>query len=245
MSTYDYRSGKQRIHDILNNKLEVFEEAIPAETEFTFENGYYGWVTAVFVDIRDSSTLFSGDDRVKISKIIKSFTSEVIEILRDDGNLREIGIRGDCVYAIYSTPQKKDIYEIYNKSCYVNTFMYMLNTLLVKKSYPHIKVGIGMACAKELVVKAGRKNVGINSIVWIGEAVTKASHLSSIGNKDSNGALVYSEVAYNNFIDYDRNINPKSSEWFTRHFSFDLGFYYTASITCSNFEKWIVDGMND
>lgn len=34
----------------------------------------------------------------------KKFYLEVIEILRVDENLREIGIRGDCVYAIYTTP---------------------------------------------------------------------------------------------------------------------------------------------
>ena len=48
--------------------------------------------------------------------MIKSFTSETIEILRNNDNLREIGIRGDCVYAIYTSPMKRDEYELAEKT---------------------------------------------------------------------------------------------------------------------------------
>ena len=63
----------------------------------------------------------------------------------------------------------------------IPNFMKMLNKLLCDKNYPTISVGIGMSTAEELVVKAGRKDVGINSKVWIGKAVTTASNLSSLG----------------------------------------------------------------
>lgn len=135
MAYYDYKAGKKRVKEILDNKLEVIEQnRVPKDNEFTFNNGYYSWVTALFVDIRDSSTLFADGDKEKVSKIIRGFTSEIIEILRDDDNLREIGIRGDCVYAIYTTPSINDIYEIANKSFWVNTYMKMLNKLLIEKN---------------------------------------------------------------------------------------------------------------
>ena len=185
MTEYDYKSGKKRIKEILNNKLQVIENnKIPSNESFTFSNAYYGWVTAIFVDIRNSTDLFSKDDKEIVSKMIRSFTSEVIEILRKDDILREIGIRGDCVYAIYTTPTKEDILEIMDKSFYINTFMKMLNKLLDEKGFSTISVGIGVSTAQELVVKAGRKDVGINNSVWIGDAVTKASKLSSLGNKN-------------------------------------------------------------
>ena len=38
--------------------------------------------------------------------------------MRGDNNLREIGIRGDCVYAIYTTPQESDIFEVVDKQIY-------------------------------------------------------------------------------------------------------------------------------
>jgi len=122
MSFYDYAQGKQRIINILDSKTKIEEsEDIPkSDEEFTYENGIKAWVGALFVDIRDSSELFADENKEKVSKVIRSFTSEVIEILRKDENLREIGIRGDCVYAIYTTPSKDDIYELADKTFWIN-----------------------------------------------------------------------------------------------------------------------------
>ena len=245
MASYDYKEGKTRIKNILDNKLDVIEQdKVPSDSEFTFDNGYYSWVSAIFVDIRNSSELFADEDKEKVSKVIRSFTSEIIEILRKDDNLREIGIRGDCVYAIYTTPDKADEYELADKTFYINTFMNMLNKLLVEKGYPTISVGIGMSTAKELVVKAGRKDVGINSKVWIGKAVTKASNLSSLGSKNGLRTLVYSESSYNNFIDkLIEEDGEKAKSWFTKHATIDYGTYYDASIIKLTFDKWIEEGM--
>lgn len=246
MASYDYKKGKERIEAILDNDLEVIEQnELPKDDSFTFTNGYYSWVTGIFVDIRNSSDLFADEDKEKVSKVVRSFTSEVIEILRNDDNLREIGIRGDCVYAIYTTPQKTDIYELADKTFYVNTYMSMLNTLLKEKKYPTISVGIGMATAEELVVKAGRKDVGINSKVWIGSAVTKASNLSSLGNKNGIRSLVYSSCSYSNFIDKLVEKNDAAKSWFTEKYDSSYGTYYYANIVKSDFEKWINNGMED
>lgn len=165
MYEYDYINGKRRVNEILNDSNEIEEkEKVPKENDFTFHNGYFAWVTAVFVDIRDSTSIFTENKKTSTSKIIRAFTSEVIEILKNDDNLREIGIRGDCVYAIYTTSQKYEDYEIANKVFYVNTFMKMLNKLLQNKNMKTIKVGIGVSTAQELVVKAGREKTGINRV---------------------------------------------------------------------------------
>ena len=248
MATYDYKSGKKRIEEILDNKLEIISQnELPTDNDnkFTFSNGYYSWITSVFVDIRNSSKLFADEDKEKVSKVIRSFTSEIIEILRDDDNLREIGIRGDCVYAVYTTPCKSDIYEIADKTFYINTYMKMLNELLQKRSLPRLTVGIGMSTDKELVIKAGRKDVGINSKVWIGRAVTRASNLSSLGNKNNVSSIVYSELSYNNFIEklekQNSAENPKN--WFTNYSDNTNGIYYSANIIKTQFDNWISNGM--
>lgn len=123
----------------------------------------------------------------------------------------------------------------------------MFNKLLRDRSLPEIKVGIGMFTAQELVVKAGRKDVGINSKVWIGKAVTRASNFSSLGNKNGNSALVYSSFSYSNFIDklQERNSKKDVKAWFAHHFDKEDGAYYTADIVKSDFDKWISNGMNN
>ena len=240
MADYDYKAGKKRIKEILNNKLQVIEnDKIPNNDNFTFSNAYYGWVTAIFVDIRNSTDLFSKDDKEIVSKMIRSFTSEVIEILRKDDLLREIGIRGDCVYAIYTTPKKSDILEIMDKSFYINTFMKMLNKLLVDKGYSTISVGIGVSTAQELVVKAGWKDVGINNSVWIGNAVTKASNLSSLGNKKDYKSILISESVYKNIKD------SYNKDWFTLRNNSEIGKFYDCDIIKTNFNNWINNGMKE
>ena len=248
MANYDYKKGKERIVTILDNKLEVLEKnELPSDDSFTFNNGYYSWVSSVFVDIRCSSELFADEDKEKVAKLIRCFTSEIIEILRKDDNLREIGIRGDCVYAVYTTPKKDDIYEIADKTFYVNTYMNMLNSLLSERSLPTITAGIGMSSAQELVVKAGRKDVGINNKVWIGTAVSRASNLSSLGNKNGLSPIVYSNLSYIYFIDklVENNKNKSPKEWFHEHFDHTNKTYYSADIIKSDFDAWISNGMKD
>lgn len=247
MADYNYKAGKKRIKDILNNKLQVIENnKIPNNENFTFSNAYYGWVTAIFVDIRNSTDLFSKGNKEIVSKMIRSFTSEIIEILRNDDNLREIGIRGDCVYAIYATPNKQDNLEIINKSFYINTFMKMLNKLLVEKGFTTISVGIGISTAQELVVKAGRKDVGINNNVWIGDAVTKASNLSSLGNKNGYKSIVLSSLTHSNIIElFVKKNGTESKSWFTKKYDSKIGTIYDINIIKSEFNKWIDDGMKE
>lgn len=236
MSVYDYKQGKNRVESILDNYMEIEEkDRLPSDDNFTFENGYLSWVTAIFVDIRDSTSLFSNNDE-PTAKLVRAFTSEVIEILRSDENIREIGIRGDCVYAIYTTPKQSDILECASKTFYINTFINMFNKLTDNRGGSGIEVGIGMATDKELVIKAGRKNVSINSKVWIGKAVTIASKLSSIGDKDGYSRLVYSNTSYENFIKQLTEENPEAVNWFHNIQSLNA---YHANVVKAEFNNWV------
>lgn len=150
------------------------------------------------------------------------------------------------MFSIYTTPCKSNIFEIANKSFYINTFMNMLNELLQNKGFSMISVGIGVATDKELVVKAGRKGVGINDKVWIGDAITKASNLSSLGNKDGLQPIVFSRLCYDNFIDQLVAKNgEKARGWFSKRNDLDYGIYYDADIIKIDFNNWIKDGMKD
>lgn len=119
------------------------------------------------------------------------------------------------VFAIYSAPLKKDFYDIATRAFYINTYMKMLNKLLEERSLPNIKVGIGLAADKTLAVKSGRKSSGINNLVWIGEAVTKATNLSDLGGKNGISSIVMSNLFYTNYINVEAD--PKAETWWTKN----------------------------
>lgn len=246
---YNFKEGKARVVEILNNQTDVTEkDKVPVpDGSFSFNNGFYSWVTSVFVDIRDSTILFSKNKKTTVARIVRAFTSEVIEILRQDDNLREIGVRGDCVYAIYTCSQKNEDYEVLDKTIYVNTFIDMLNKLLQEKGLSTLKVGIGIATSQDLVVKAGRKGSSISNLVWIGRAVTFASKLSNIANKNGNDAILMSRLFYNGIIDQLKKINcgQNVDGWFTFKNDDILGEYCGCNVVKAHFSNWITRGMKD
>ncbi len=244
---YNYKERKEKVEEILDNTGKVNEvNKFPKDEDFTYTNGYKAWAAAIFVDLRDSTKLFTDSDDVEISKVIRGFTSEIIEILRNntDGNdLKEIGIRGDCVFAVYSVPKQIDIHEIANRGFYINTYIKMLNKLLQERNLPTVKIGIGLATQVTLAVKAGRKSSGINNLVWIGEAVAKASKLSDIGNKDSKGPIVMSSTFHHNYIAVEEN--AEAQNWWTYVNDNTYGSYFHGNVVKSNFSDWIDKGMKD
>ncbi|MFB5678768.1 adenylate/guanylate cyclase domain-containing protein [Paenibacillus terreus] len=245
-SGYDYKERKKKVEEILDNTDAVNEvEKFPRDADFTYTNGYKAWAGAIFVDLRDSTSLFTNQDDIEISKVIRGFTSEIIEILKkdtDDTELKEIGIRGDCVYAVYSTPLKSDIYDINLRAVYINTYMKMLNKLLEARNLTKIKAGIGMATNETLAVKAGRKSSGINNLVWIGDSVARASKLSDLGNKDGIGPIVMSSLFYHNYKD---EANDKQKNFWTKKEDSTYGTYYHGDVVMGDFNDWITSGMED
>lgn len=249
LTGYDYKERKKKVEEILDNTDKVNDvEKFPRDEDFTYTNGYKAWAGAIFVDLRNSTTLFSENNDVDIAKVIRGFTSEIIEILRkdtDSNELKEIGIRGDCVFAVYSAPQKSDLYDIANRSFYINTYMKMLNKLLAERGLPNIKAGIGLAAKKTLAVKAGRKSSGINNLVWIGESVAIASKLSDLGNKNGIDPIVMSETFYINYIEVQKKSNDNAENWWTKKTDSAYGTYYYGNVVKTNFNDWINDGMKE
>lgn len=249
LKSYEYKERKKKVEEILDNTDKVNDvDKFPRDEDFTYTNGYKAWAGAIFVDLRDSTTLFSGNDEVEIAKVIRGFTSEIIEILRkdtDSNELKEIGIRGDCVFAVYSTPKQSDLYDIAKRSFYINTYMKMLNKLLSDRGLPNIKAGIGLAAKTTLAVKAGRKSSGINNLVWIGESVTIASKLSDLGNKNGIDPIVMSKTFYSNYIKVQKKTKDDAENWWTMKTDSTYGTYYCGNVIINEFNNWIKDGMKE
>ncbi|KFI01405.1 adenylate/guanylate cyclase domain-containing protein [Bacillus spizizenii] len=247
LKKYDYIERKSKVEGILDeesviNKVNKFPKD---EDNFTYTNGYKAWAAAIFVDLRDSTSLFISKNDIDVAKVIRGFTSEIIEILRKEAgdNLKEIGIRGDCVYAIYSAPTCEELYYLAERAFYINTYMRMLNDLLSKRDLPRIKAGIGLDASVTLAVKAGRKSFGISNLVWIGASVAKASKLSDLGNKNSINPIVMSNDFYSGYTDVQGRLDNTITHPWIIGSSPLLGTYYHSDIVISDFDKWIDGGM--
>ena len=247
MACYDFKEGKKRVNELLNQSEEnAIRNRVPNDKDFHFDNGYHCWITSIFVDIRDSTALFKGK-KSTVSRVIRCFTSEVIEILNTESSMKEIGIRGDCVYGVFSTPNKEDIIDVVEKAAYVNTAVKMLNALFEKKNIGPLAVGIGIATSQDLVVKAGREGSGINSKVWIGGAVVGASNLSKYGNRReyTDKPIVMSPTTYNNVEEiYFQKHGEKMKRWFAP-VTLDKCPAYVCDLIMNPMDDWISGGMKN
>lgn len=248
MADYDYQEQKQRIIEILDCKTDIDRrDFVPCDSNFTFENGIEAPVASIFVDIRDSSSFFKNNKKDIVSRIMRAFIGQVIRILRSDNNLRDIGIRGDCVFAIYSAKTCSELKEIFGCATYVNTFILMFNKILEEKGFPTFQIGIGLGYdPKELVIKAGEKGTGHKDYVWVGDAVIDASNCCNVANKSGLKTIVISHSYYEKIKSLKPNKDKELyySNYFKRHY-LNGELYYDCELVKTTFSDWIEEGMKD
>ena len=237
---YDFIKSKETIVSILNSPTKiVVKDKIPAsDGEFTYSNGIKTGVGALFVDIVESSQLFA-DANEDTARIMRCFCSEIIAILRDDPNYREIGIRGDCVYCIYTADYQLDLVKIFKHAYRINSFMEMFNKLLCKYGYPQVQAGIGLGADIDLIIKAGQSGSGINDKIWIGKAVVDAAHLSELANRNGIYPIAMSPVFYGNVIEHLTSENANYKDWIKPNTPYGIADFYHCEIIEIGFSDWI------
>lgn len=240
---YDYKQRKKEIYKILHSKIDVLEKGnisdIEHETggELTYSNGIKGYVTSIFVDIVNSTGLFKEKKDKTVAKIIRIFASEVIQILNDTQLFKTIGVRGDCVFAVYATPTKNDINEVFNMSVEINTLRKMINKILNENDFPIINYGIGVGGSKDLVIKVGRKAI-VNDLVFVGDAVINASNLANIASRNGIGPIAIDTFVYGNICKQETEGNQNFPKWFQKSKNQDLEYYH-GDIIITKFNNWI------
>ena len=192
-----------------------------------------------FIDIKDSSELFKTKDE-KLARLMRAFTSEIISIFQELDNYRQIGIRGDCVYAIYDTKYKEDIYEVFEIAVELNTFMDMFNKIISEYGYNEIIAGIGLGCDEELIIKAGKTGTGINDKIWIGKSVVDASNLSSVANRNDLMPIAMSSLFYKYSKDLLLKTKSDYPNWI--QYSYENKCYH-CNVIYTDFYEWIENGM--
>lgn len=199
-STYDFKDSLERIDEILDSN-EAFEnkDSIPARSLLTYKNGFYVYCSAIFIDICGSSDLTNDHERPVLAKIYRAFISEAIAIMRSANTIQEVSIQGDAVWGVFNTTTKQQIEDLLYIAAALESLIDVINYKLSKKKYKNIKVGIGIDYGRALMVQAGYKGSGINDVVWMGDVVNQACHLSSYGNSTtSDMPIMISLTIYNN-----------------------------------------------
>lgn len=170
----------KRMDDILGRSDNEFEEKdfIPPRSSLTYKNGFYVNVSAIFVDMRDSSSLTDDYYRPTLAKIYRSFISEVVAVMNGNLYCEEINIVGDCVSGIFRTDNEEEKNDFVETLFKINGVISVLNCKLSKKDITTIRVGIGADYGRALMIKAGYSGSGIDEVVWMGDVVNNASKLS-------------------------------------------------------------------
>ncbi len=229
---YNFEKSLERIDKILNSNDNNYVEngnKIPSREKLTFTNGFYVDVSAIFVDIRDSSSLSNSHRRPTLAKIYRSFISEVVAIMNGESNCNEINIIGDCVSGVFETQTKTDIDNLFSTACRINALIEIINCKLTKRNIKNIKVGIGIDDGRALMIKAGHKGSEINEIVWMGDVVNNASNLCNNANRFNSKAILVSKEIYG-------DLNSHNKKCFSWNFNYSC---YESNAVISFMNDWL------
>lgn len=231
---YDHVASSGRIETILDQPSGSFEEAdsLPDRDKLTFTNGFYGKCSAIFIDIRDSSGLTTKYKRPTLAKIYRAFISETVAVLNSSSIVREVNIVGDCVWAVYNTPLKADITEVFTIATRANTLLKLLNHHYAKNGIDALKIGIGVDYGRALMIKAGFSGSGINDVVYMGDVVNSAAHLAHEAGRGWNQPIYVGDVIH-------LNLSDENQKWFKSTYLTGTGTIYTADLVLSTMKDFV------
>ena len=244
---YNYKQSRKDVLSELTQPTKIVKVVNPTDEKLTYENGKRAWITACFVDIRNSTKLIEAatdtkaDD--KLARMLRAFSSEIIKIMRTGGNYWQIGLRGDSVYGVFNTPQQSDMAKVFTVASTINTFIKMFNKLLKQNNFQTIKVGIGLGCGNDLIIKAGDDTSGINDILFIGDAVYHAANnADEVANKTIDAPIVMDSCFHFNLT---KHKSYKDKNWFTKNTDKRGNEIYSCDVMQSEFKNWINNGFKD
>lgn len=209
---YDLNSSVSRIDEILDASNDAFVESdsIVDREKLTYTNGFYVLCTALFVDIRDSSNMTDAHKRPVLAKIYRSFISEMVALMNGHETCREVNINGDCVWCVCETNYKKDIDGVFSLAAKACSLVDILNYKLKKKGYQRYEVGVGIDYGRALMIKAGYKGSSIQDVLWMGDVVNQACHLSNEANSGYFDKRVFlSNIIFDNLNDENKKLCSK------------------------------------
>jgi len=234
--TYKVEDSADRIDGILDandNDYIDNKNDIPSRDKLTYKNGYYVDVTALFIDIVDSSKLTDGHKRPTLAKMYRSFLSECVAIMNSYEICKEININGDCVWGVFETPNKSDVDRVTDVAAKLCSMIKILNYKLGKKKYDEISVGIGIDDGNALMVKAGYLGSGLNDVIWMGDVVNSACHLANIAGRGIRKSILVSSQVYKNVLEETQKLLSSCT--------IDGTMYYEGTFVWEHMETWYTE----
>ena len=233
---FTIEDSKSRVDDILSESDTSFEELneIPAPEKLTFKNGFYINCSSLFVDIRRSKQLTNKYKRPTLAKIYRCFISEMVAICADSYLCRETNIQGDCVWAVFNTPSKYNIDEVFSVASKINSIRKLINKRFQKNNIDPIDIGIGLSYGRALMIKAGYYGSGINDIVYMGDVVNEASHMCSQADTNNyKDGICVSDCFYGNLNSHNQGLLNQSYDPQT------FSKVYKGNVIWDDFDKYI------
>lgn len=130
----------------------------------------------------------------------------MVAVLNSFAKVREVNIVGDCVCAVYNTPYKSDIDEVFTIAAYALTLRKLLNRHYAKKDIDPINVGIGVDWGRALMIKAGYSGSGINDVIYMGDVVNRAAHLAHEAGRSWRDPIFLGG-------DFQTNLSEENQKW--------------------------------
>lgn len=229
---YDIEKSASRIDEILDasNSNYADKTSIPSRSTLTYTNGYYVYVTSLFIDIVGSSDMTSEHKRPILAKMYRAFISECTAIMNSSEHCKEININGDCVWGVFETKLKSHIDSVFDIAAELNSLVKILNYKLRKKGYSEISVGIGIDYGRALMVKAGYSGSGLNDVIWMGDVVNNACHIANKAGRDYRDPIIVSSCLHG-------NLNDKNRKYFK---AIMIGYttYYQCNVSDKAMNTW-------
>ena len=235
--SYIYSDSFDRLQEILDS-AETFEQVdtVPNSDTLSYSNGFYFKCYAIFIDIRDSSTLPTKYQKRTLAKIYRAYISEIVALFQSLVNCKEINIVGDSVWAIFNAKTKDDVLEVFQAAYSSNSIIKTLNYKLCRKNIDPIKVGIGIDKGDALMVLAGYKGSGLNDVIYMGGVVNNASKLCSKASKGFINEIVVSNSVYEDLSGYKNRLDRTYQSMFSSNIAEG---YYHGSIINMDMDKWL------
>ena len=229
---YDIEKSASRIDEILDasNSNYADKTSIPSRSTLTYTNGYYVYVTSLFIDIVGSSDMTSEHKRPTLAKMYRAFISECTAIMNSSEHCKEININGDCVWGVFETKLKSHIDSVFDIAAELNSLVKILNYKLRKKGYSEISVGIGIDYGRALMVKAGYSGSSLNDVIWMGDVVNNACHIANKAGRDYRDPIIVSSCLHG-------NLNDKNQKYFK---AIMIGYttYYQCNVSDKAINTW-------